>query len=110
MAGYAQTERGAPPREVAEMVKKVRKDWFFRMLTKVPSENVRILRQWRFDPQVDGIVHGQKEVSLQGFITQVGPGGPDYKCVVVYDEGGGRYAVFDQWGGQIYSSTWSRRR
>jgi hypothetical protein len=88
---------------VIKMVKKVRKDWFFRMLAKVPSENVRILRKWRFDSQVDGIVHDQKEVPLGGFIAQVGPGGPDYKSVVIYNEGEGRYAVFDRWGGQIYS-------
>ena len=89
--------------EVITMVKRVRKDWFFRMLAKVPSEKVRVLRKWQFDAQVDGIVHDRKEVSLQGFIVQVGPGGPDYKSVVVYDEGEGRYAVFDRWGGQIYS-------
>jgi hypothetical protein len=85
------------------MVKRVRKDRFFRMLAKIHPENVQIIRKWRFDSQVDGIVHDQREVSLQGFIAQVGLGGPDYKSVVVYDEGGGRYAVFDRWGGQIYS-------
>lgn len=86
-----------------EVIKRVRKDWFFRMLAKVPTEKVQVLRQWRFDAQVDGIVQDQKRVPLQGFIAQVGPGGPDYKSVVIYDEGGGKYAVFDRWGGQIYS-------
>jgi hypothetical protein len=73
------------------------------MLAKVPAEKVQVLREWVFGAQVDGIVQDQQRVSLQGFIAQVGPRGPDYKSVVIYDEGEGRYAVFDRWGGQIYS-------
>jgi len=83
---------------------RVRKDYFFRLVMR-NKQRIKVVKDWHFDGFVDGRVYDNRIVPVDGFLAFVGPGSANYKCVVVYDEGGGRYIVCDQWGGQLYSYT-----
>jgi hypothetical protein len=86
------------------MVRKIRKDVFFRVLAR-DRGRVRVIKKWGFDPQIDGITYEGHTVPVDAFLAFVGPSSPNYKSVVVYENGDGTYAVFDRWGGQLYSYT-----